>query len=133
VAVVRRLAPVLLAVATFAACGGEDKGDAEQTVRDFVNATNERDTEKLCDDLVTQEFLEQLTGATGDKARDACKQQLKSQQAIDIDLEGIKKTEVDGDKATVTATLAAQGQTQDRILRLEKEGGDWRLAGGTGD
>jgi predicted lipid-binding transport protein (Tim44 family) len=131
--VLRRLALVLLAVVTLAACGGEDKGDAEQTVRDFVNATNERDAEKLCDDLVTQEFLEQLTGATGDKARDACKQQLGSQQAIDIDLEGIKKTEIDGDKATVTATLVAQGQTQDRILRLEKEDGDWRLAGGTSD
>lgn len=125
---------VLLAALTLglSACGGNDKQDAEQTVRDFVKATNQRDVNKLCDDLLTTEFIEQTTGATGGKARDACKQQLKTAR-IQLGLRGIKSTEVKGDKATVTATIELQGRAQDRPFALVKKDGNWRLAGGTGN
>jgi len=59
-------------LALLAGCGGgNDKEDAEQTVRDFVTAVNERDADAYCDDLITKEFREKSTFATGDRASDA--------------------------------------------------------------
>ncbi len=114
------------------ACGGSDKDKVDKTVRDFVTATNSRDAKAFCDKLVSQQFLEESTGAKGSKARDACHQQLRSLKSIKIKLEKINSTKVQGDKATVRAVLSTQGQKQDQVLRLRKEGGDWKLAGGAG-
>ena len=72
-----RLALVLaLAVALSACGGGDDSKDAKQAVRDFVQATNARDGDRLCGNLLSQEYMEKATGASGDKAESACKQQL---------------------------------------------------------
>jgi predicted lipid-binding transport protein (Tim44 family) len=135
VRVTRNLATVLLAAVALVACGGgdDDEQDAEQTVKDFVQATNDRDADKFCDELVTQEFLEGTTGATGDNARDACKRQLRSLKGLQVKLDEVKETKVDGDRATVTATIEAQGRKQDRDFKLVNEDGDWRLAGGSGE
>jgi predicted nucleic acid-binding protein len=132
--VTRRPLILLAACAALAACGGgDDKGDAEQTVRDFVDATNERDADRFCCDLVTQEFLEQSTGAKGDKAEDACRDQLKAVRGLKLKLVEIERTKVDGDRATVRVRLETQGTTQKQVLRLRKEDGDWKLAGGSGE
>ena len=129
----RRTVLLLLAAVAVAACGGDDdEGDAQQAVRDFVTATSKRDADKLCDDLLTEEFIEQATGATGDQALDACKQQLKATRGLRLKLRSIRRTEVDGDDATVVAVVEVQGQEQPRTFRLKKEDGNWRLAGGTG-
>ena len=116
-------------VLVIAGCGGDDKKDAEQTVHDFVEATRERDADTFCDDLVTQEFLEQSFGTTGDKARDSCKRELKALTDLRVELIRIEKTVVDGDSATVTAAINSQGQRIKQKLRLKKEDGDWKLAG----
>jgi hypothetical protein len=114
-----------------AACGGgDDREEAEQTVRDFVEATNERDADRFCDELATQEYLEQSTGATGDQAKDECKRQLEGATPLDLELVRIRKTEIDGDRARVTAVLRTHGIPDVRLLRLEEEDGDWKLAGG---
>jgi ketosteroid isomerase-like protein len=121
------------AIAMLAACGGgDDQEEVQQTVRDFVEATNQRDAEAFCEDLITQEFLEQTTGATGDNARESCREQFSRLRAVKVDLIRITRTEVDGDTAEVRAVLRTQGQVQDQVLRLEKEDGDWRLTGNTG-
>jgi predicted lipid-binding transport protein (Tim44 family) len=109
--------------------GGDDKKEAEQTVRDFVEATNEKDADKLCNELLTKDFIERATGASGDNADEACKQQFEVITGLELALVRIRKTEVDGDEAEVTAELKAQGQRRIQFLRLEKEDGDWRLAG----
>ena len=126
----RRVALICLLVAV-SGCGGggDDKKEAEQTVRDFVQATRERDADQFCDELVTQEFLEQTIGATGDKAKESCKREFSNLRGLRVTLVRIVKTEVDGDKATVTAVLDRQGQTIKETLRLKKEDGDWKLAG----
>ena len=124
----RRIALICLLVA-MSGCGGDDKEDAEQTVRDFVEAARERDADKFCDELVTQEFLEQSIGATGDKARESCKREFSSLSDLRVNLVRIDKTVVDGDSATVTATINSQGQRIKQKLRLKKEDGDWKLAG----
>jgi predicted lipid-binding transport protein (Tim44 family) len=121
---------IALLVAVVVGCGGNDREDAEQTVRDFVTATNERDGQRFCEELVTQEFLEQTTGATGERAAGACRRQLESIQGLQLELVEIRQTEVDGDSAKVTVALETQGRSQVQSLRLKKEEGDWRLSGG---
>ena len=131
------IGPIACALAlllTLAACGGgDDSEDAEQTVRDFVTATKERDADAFCDELVTREFLEQAIGATGDQAVEACKREFKSLTGLRVDLRRIVRTEVDGDTARVTAVLARQGQPLRQTFRLKKEDGDWKLAGSADD
>jgi hypothetical protein len=127
-----RIAPLLcLGLVLFAACGGgdDDKDEAEQTVRDFVTATRERDADAFCDELVTREFLEQAIGATGDQASESCKREFKSLTGLRIRLVRIARTEVDGDSARVRAVLEREGQRLDQTLSLKKEDGDWKLAG----
>jgi ketosteroid isomerase-like protein len=128
--VVRRLPLVLCLLVAVSGCGGNDSEDAEQTVRDFVEALNTRDADRYCDDLVTKEFLEKTTLSTGDedKARESCKREFKN-LTVRVNLTKIEGTKVDGDKATVTAVLTRQGQRIKQRLLLEKEDGDWKLAG----
>ena len=126
---VRRVALICLLVAVSGCGGGDDKKDAQQTVRDFVQATRERDADRFCDELVTQEFLEQTIGATGDKATESCKREFRNLRGLRVTLVRMVKTEVDGDNATVTAVLDRQGQTIKEKLRLKNEDGDWKLAG----
>ena len=126
----RRIALICLLVAVSGCGGSDDKKDAEQTVRDFVQATRDRDADKFCDELVTREFLEQTIGATGDKATESCKREFKNLSGLRVNLVRIAKTELDGDRATVTAVLERQGQRIRQELRLKKEDGDWKLAGG---
>jgi len=109
--------------------GGDDQKDAEQTVRDFVQATRERDADKFCDQLVTEEFLEQSIGATGDKAKESCKREFRNLSGLRVRLVRIVKTELNGDRGTVTAVLDRQGERTRQELRVKKEDGDWKLAG----
>ena len=129
------LRPVLmlsLAVTALAlaACGGDDKDDVEQTVRDFVSVSREPDPDMFCGEILSQELLEQTTGATGDNAEDQCRRQLEGAQGVNAELVEIKRTEIDGDDATVEAVIRAQGDSRTQTLRLVKEDGRWKLSGG---
>jgi ketosteroid isomerase-like protein len=129
--VVRRLALLTCLLVAVSGCGGDDTEDAEQTVRDFVEALNTHNADRYCDDLITKEFLEKTTFNTGDedKARESCKREFKNLTGLRVKLNKIQATKVDGDKATVTAVLTRQGQRIKQKLLLEKEDGDWKLAG----
>jgi hypothetical protein len=127
-----RLAPLLVLLLVLGACGGgDDSAEVKETVRDFVKATNDRDGDRLCDDLVTQEYLEKATGATGDKANDACKQQLDLITGLRLRLLALGEPKIDGDSATVRATIAIGSQRTPRRFELDKEDGDWKLASGS--
>jgi ketosteroid isomerase-like protein len=127
---VARYVALLCVLALLAGCGGDDKKDAEQTVEDFVTALRERDADTFCDDLVTEDFLGQFSGATGDKAKESCKRELKSVTGLeDVKLVKIQSTKVDGDEAAVTAVIERQGRRQRQVYRLKKEDGDWKLSG----
>jgi ketosteroid isomerase-like protein len=129
---VARLAVPICLIALLAGCGGDsgdDKTQAQQTVRDFVKAVNTRDADTYCDDLITKEFREKSTFATGDRASESCKREMKAITGLHIELVRIVNTKLDGDSATVTAVLGRSGQELKQQLRLEKEDGDWKLAG----
>ncbi len=127
---VRRLALLICLLVAVSGCGGDDKKDAEQTVRDFVEALNTRDADRYCNELITKEFLEKTTLSTGDEdeARESCKREFEN-LTVRVKLTKIGATKVDGDKATVTAVLTRQGHSIKQKLLLEKEDGDWKLAG----
>jgi hypothetical protein len=125
----RLLTLILVASACLAACGGgDDKQQAGDTVKQFFAALQKRDTGKLCDRLLTKDLLERTTGATGDRAGQECRRQFKALKATDFKLVSVGKVTVNGDKATVRATIERQGQGQPQVFRLQKEDGDWRLA-----
>lgn len=124
---------LLLVSAALVGCGGGDSDDGPaQTVRDFVTATREHDADTFCGRLVTQEFLEQTTGATGDGAEEACRRELKAVRGLEVKLVKIEQTTVDGDEATVRAVLTTEGRRDPRTFALKREDGDWKLAGGSG-
>jgi hypothetical protein len=131
ISVVARVACVLALLLALGACGGDDGGDPQQVVRDFVEATNARDGDELCGELLSQEYLEKYTGATGDGAEEACEKQLDVITGLKLRLVSIGEVEVDGDTATVRATIATGGQRMRRRFELGKEDGSWKLVGGS--
>ena len=129
---VRRPALLICLLVAVSGCGGgDDKKEAEQTVRDFVEALNTHDADRYCDELITKEFLEKTTFSTGDEdqARESCKREFKNLSGLRVKLASVGAAKVDGDTATVTAVLSRQGQRIKQKLLLEKEDGDWKLAG----
>jgi len=127
---VARYAVLICLLALLAGCGGNDEQDAEQTVRDFVTALQERDADTFCDDLVTDDFLGRFSGATGDQAKESCKRELNSLTSLEkVRLAKIESSKVNGDDATVTAVIERGGQRQRQVYRLKKEDGDWKLSG----
>jgi ABC-type glycerol-3-phosphate transport system substrate-binding protein len=125
---VARLALVLALAVALSACGG-DGNDPRQVVRDFVEATNARDGDTLCGELLTQEYLEKATGATGDNAEEACKRQLDLITGLKLKLISVGEPQIDDDRATVRATIATGGQRSRRTFDLAKEDGNWKLLG----
>jgi hypothetical protein len=129
--VARVLPFLLLAIAGCGGGGGDDPDEVRQTVRDFVEATNQRDGETLCGELLTQDYLEKSTLATGDQAGEACREQLDRTVDLRLKLISVGKTEVDGDEATVRVVIDTDGVQAPRLFRLEREDGRWKLADGT--
>jgi hypothetical protein len=129
--VARVLPFLLLALAGCGGGGGDDPDEVRQTVRDFVEATNQRDGETLCGELLTQEYLEKSTLATGDQAGEACREQLDRTVDLRLKLISVGKTEVDGVEATVRVVIDTDGVQAPRLFRLEREDDRWKLADGT--
>ena len=57
--------------------------------------------------------------------------QLNLIKGLKLRLVSVGATKVDGDKAIVRATIATGGQRAKRRFELAKEGGDWKLVGGS--
>jgi ketosteroid isomerase-like protein len=132
---VPRRALLICVLALLAGCGGgdgDDKQKAEQTIRDFVEAVNTRDADTYCDDLITKEFREKTTFATGDRADESCKREFRALKGLHLKLDRIVRTKIDGDKATMTVRIGRSGTVAPQQIVLHKEDGGWKIAGGAG-
>ena len=129
-AVQRRLTLAVLALALIpAACGGgPDADDAESTVRDFADAVSGSDAEKLCQDVLSREARQKVSGATGDDSKDQCEKELGSTRGRPIEIRRIVSKKVDGDRATVIAEVEEGRATRRQVFELENEDGDFRLS-----
>jgi ketosteroid isomerase-like protein len=122
------LAAALIAAMALSACGGgDDQAQARDTVRQFFVALHKRDAAKLCDHLLSKDFLKQTTFGTGD-AKQECRRQFKDLKAPPFKLVRLGRVTVDGDKATVGTVIERDDQAQPQVFRLKKEAGAWRLA-----
>ena len=102
-----------------------------QVLRDFVEATNERDGDTLCGDLLTQDYKEGATGATGEQADEACRQLLDVTTGLKLRLIRLGKVEIDGEKATARAVIDTDGVEVPRLFMFEREDGKWKLGAGS--
>jgi hypothetical protein len=132
---VARFAVPICLLAMLAGCGGgggDDKEKAQQTVRDFVQALNTGDADRYCDELITKEFREKTTFATGDRASESCKREFKALKGLHLRLDKFVSTKVNGDSATIKVRIARAGSVTQQQIQLEKDDGDWKIAGGAG-
>ena len=121
---------VLVLVAGCGGGGDDDNKSAQQVVRDFVTAVNEKDGKAFCTEIATREYVEKVTAAKGDSAIEQCESQIDQIRQPEYKVNKLVKTTVDGDRATVIAELAQQGQVRRQLFRLVKEDGDFRLTSG---
>jgi ketosteroid isomerase-like protein len=122
------LAAALTAVMALSACGGgDDETQAKDTVRQFFTALQKRDAAKLCDRLLSKDFLKETTLGTGDPKQE-CRRQFKQLKTPGFKLVRVGNVKVNGDDATVATVIERDNQAQPQVFRLKKEDGDWRLA-----
>ena len=94
----------------------------EDKVRDVVTEFGEKLNDPAVCDLVSQRYLEEVSGQTGQAAVDACRTDVEESGEAPIDVE-ITSVEINGDRATVQAE--ADGETG--TFELVNEDGEWLI------
>jgi len=102
----------------------------EQVIRGWAKAANERDAKAFCNDYVTQEFAERVSGATGGNAREQCQKLFEATQpGLQVTIIDVSKIEIDGDEATALVRRRTTGSgASDQVFRLKQEDGEFRIA-----
>jgi hypothetical protein len=122
------LVPCLLLASALAlaACGGGDSGDEEKIEETIETSVRTTDPSK-CTELMTQTFVEQNTGETGEAAIESCEAEA-TDTSDDPDSVEITAVKVDGADATAKVAFAGggfDGQTVEVALVEEEDA--WRL------
>ncbi len=119
------LAALLTAAALLAGCGADDEGDVRDTLSAFGDATAKKDYQRLCDDLLSPELIDQIR-----RVNLPCEVALKTGlQEVEKPRLEVRSVKIDGDTASaeVRSTAANQPPSEDTI-RLVKVDGEWRIA-----
>jgi hypothetical protein len=121
------LVTVLLVAAGLCGCerGPSDSEQVQSTVEAFGRATAARDYQRLCDELLAPDLVQEVE-TQGLPCEVAMRQGLGDVEAPTLT---IGRVVVDGDTATAEVNSAAQGQPPSRdTLQLERVNGTWRIA-----
>lgn len=124
------LVPCLLLAAALAlsACGGgsDSSGDEEQIEETIEKSATRHDPGK-CTELLTQNFIEQNSDATGKAALKECEVEV-SDRSDDPKSVTVSTIEVDGTDATAEVAFAGGGFDGQTVnVALVKNGDQWRL------
>ena len=96
----------------------------EEKIREVVTEFGAQLNDPAVCELVTQQYLEDVSGETGEAAVEACEADL-AEEPLEIEIQEIN---IDGDKATVEAEADGESGT----LELEKQDdGEWLISGGS--
>ena len=107
-----------------AGCGGGGGGSDEDNVKDVITTAFTSDDPAICDSL-TQNLIEQLSGETGDKAVETCREQ--AQQGEPSDKVEFSDVSVNNDTANATFDVSGGSGAGHVEAQLVKEDGDWKL------
>ena len=114
-----------LGMVGMAGCGGGSSGSSDENdVKDVITTAFTSDDPKICDSL-TQSLVEQLSGETGDKAVQTCRQQ--AQQGQPSDKVEFSDVSVNNDTASASFDVSGGSGGGHVEAQLVKEGGDWKL------
>jgi hypothetical protein len=119
------LAALLSAAALLAACGSDDEADVRATLSAFGDATAEKDYQRLCDELLSPELIEQVR-----RVNLPCEVALRTGfEDVERPRIEVRSVKIDGDTASaeVRSTAANQEPSIDTV-RLVKVDGKWRIA-----
>jgi pSer/pThr/pTyr-binding forkhead associated (FHA) protein len=98
------------------------KDSDEDKVRAVVTEFGETIDDPAVCDLLTQRFIEEITGSTGSEAVDACRTDVEENPGEPAEVT-INSVEIDGDTATVQAEAEGQAGT----FNLVKQDGEWLI------
>lgn len=94
----------------------------EEKIREVVTDYGaKRGNPEICD-LVTQRFLEEVSGEKGDAAVEACRADVEAQVREPVEIE-ITRVDIDDDRATVEAEARGNSGT----FELVNEDGVWLI------
>ena len=125
-AVGRPFVALLVCGLTVSACGGPSESErVHETVEAFGRATAAKDYQRLCDQLLAPELVEEVESA-GLPCELALRRGLGDVESPTLT---IGRIEVRGDRATAQVRSAAAGQEpSEDTLQLVRVGDSWRIA-----
>ena len=121
----RSLAAVVLASAALLAACGDDESDVRDTLNEFADATAKKDYQRLCDDLLSPELVEQVRSVNL-----PCEVALRTGfEDVEEPRIEIRSVKIDGDtaRAQVRSTARNQEPSVD-VIELVKVDDEWRIA-----
>jgi hypothetical protein len=118
------LIALLCAAALLAGCGGDDEGEVRDTLAQFAEATAEKDYQRLCDDLLSPELVEQVR-----RVNLPCEVALRTGfEDVEQPRIEVRSVKIDGDKASAQVRSTAQNQEPSvDTVQLVKVDGEWRV------
>ncbi len=123
---IRTVAALSAALAVLAAgCGGDDEDDVRRTLDDFAEATAKKDYQRMCDDLLSPDLIEQIR-----RVNLPCEVALRTGlEDVENPRLEVRSVKLDGDTATARVHSTASNQeASDDTIKLVKVDGDWRIA-----
>ncbi|HEX8087069.1 MAG TPA: nuclear transport factor 2 family protein [Solirubrobacteraceae bacterium] len=122
-----KTAAALLAIVALlaAGCGADDEGDVRRTLDDFAEATAKKDYQRMCDDLLSPDLIEQIR-----RVNLPCEVALRTGlEDVENPRLEVRSVKLDGDTATARVHSSASNQeASDDTIKLVKVDGEWRIA-----
>jgi hypothetical protein len=110
------------------AMGDSDDGDdsPEQAVRDFFEASEDKDCARLTE-LVVEKSWSQGGTVTRESAIEQCSDEMEAGPQLDTELKSVDTTSEQDDKAVVRVNYTLDDETVDTEIDLVREDGDWKI------